>query len=197
MWHAASQLIIQCCTIKTKPIKYATHPISPLTVKSAHPGDNISNSAAGLAFPPFFLSFHIFSISLALHLHCSSDITVAKHLMWAVITFEMYVGLRYPLQMAVFQQQLCTTNFNSYIFIHLVTLLTDLCVFDIYTSDPLTQSDGKQSVGHHQVLKCKFWMSFKYRVHKYTMYFTLTAGLLATLWFLLTDSGSHGLFWIE
>lgn len=52
MWHATSQLIIQCCTIKTKPIKYATHSISPLTVKSAHPGDNISNSAASLFGPP-------------------------------------------------------------------------------------------------------------------------------------------------
>lgn len=80
MWHAASQLIIQCCTIKTKPIKYATHSISPLTVKSTHPGDNISNSAAAWLFP-FFLYFH------CRYFYVSSDFASAKCLTRWFFTF--------------------------------------------------------------------------------------------------------------
>lgn len=89
MWHAASQLIIQCCTIKTKPIKYATHSISPLTVKSTHPGDNISNSAAAWLFP-FFLSFH------CRYFYVSSDFAWAKCLThWF---FYIFIALSYSCQ---------------------------------------------------------------------------------------------------
>lgn len=94
MWHAASQLIIQCCTIKTKPIKYATHSISPLTVKSAHPGDNISNSAAGLASSPFFCPFIAdffsptifprFAFTLLLRSYNCKTLNASSHCFWNV-----------------------------------------------------------------------------------------------------------------
>lgn len=90
MWHAASQLIIQCCTIKTKPIKYATHSISPLTVKSTHPGDNISNSAAAWLFPFFFfvLSLQVFLRLLWL---CMSQ-------MFDTLIFWIFIALSYSCQ---------------------------------------------------------------------------------------------------
>lgn len=97
MWHATSQLIIQCCTIKTKPIKYATHSISPLTVKSAHPGDNISNSAASsVAPPPLFLAFHFVSsleFPFDLHSHFASNCLIWKldiYIFCFFLLFSMY-----------------------------------------------------------------------------------------------------------
>ncbi len=56
MWHSASELIIQCCIIKIKPIKHATHCISPLTVKWACIGDVLDSRAVCCVFS-YFPSF--------------------------------------------------------------------------------------------------------------------------------------------
>lgn len=57
MWHSASELIIQCCIIKIKPIKHATHCISPLTVKRACIGDVLDSRAVCWVFSCFSIIF--------------------------------------------------------------------------------------------------------------------------------------------
>lgn len=125
MWHAASQLIIQCFTIKTIPIKYATHSISLLTVKSAHPGDNISSPAAGLAFPRVFVlsqlpphppppppnptsCFPHFAFTLLLTPYTGKAFDMTIHYFWNV--------------------RISITNLSFYILNLLVSLSTALCV---------------------------------------------------------------------